>query len=288
MPRLAAPCRRTCNASRASSRWRCGHRCGRSRGRPQTAGAWRDRGPDPDALPPARSARAADGWRPSRLPQNRGRDPREVPLALEIERRFLVTGEQWRHHCRWQARLRQGYLTSSRDGLTVRVRTSETVREAPIPAAGPGEQSPGAVGQTQAWLTLKAPPPPAGRGTGQARPDQAPAAAAELALTRLEFDYAIPLGDAEAMLALTGRQVVKQRFGLDLPGGDWVLDVFEGTNAPLVVVEVELQAADQAVAVPPWCGPEITGRGELSNAALASHPLAAWSAAERLDLLGGS
>ncbi|MFM7733028.1 MAG: hypothetical protein ACKO6F_06135, partial [Cyanobium sp.] len=78
----------------------------------------------------------------------------------------------------------------------------------------------------------------------------------------------------------------KRRYGLDLPGGDWVLDVFEGANAPLVLAEVELARADQALTVPPWCVLELSGRHELSNAALAERPLAAWSEEERRALLG--
>lgn len=178
-------------------------------------------------------------------------------LALEIERRFLVSGGQWRCHSLWQARLRQGYLSRPGDGLTVRVRTSEPLQ---------GEL------EAQAWLTLKAPPP---------------GPAAGLALSRLEFEYGIPAADAEAMLSLTQQQVVKQRHGLDLPGGDWVLDVFEGANAPLVVAEVELEHPDQAVELPAWCVRELTGRRELSNAALAARPLADWSEAERQELLAG-
>jgi adenylate cyclase len=166
-------------------------------------------------------------------------------MALEIERRFLVAGEDWRPLVCWQARLRQGYLRSGADGLTVRVRASEE----------------------QAWLTLKALPPGASDG-----------------LTRLEFEYPIPLADAEALLALTDHQVSKCRYGLQLPGGDWVLDVFAGANAPLVVAEVELAAADQPLTLPTWCGREISGRHELSNAALALRPLAAWSEAERQAL----
>jgi hypothetical protein len=37
--------------------------------------------------------------------------------------------------------------------------------------------------------------------------------------------------------------------------------------------------------VPPWCVRELSGRHELSNAALAMRPLAAWSEAERRELL---
>jgi adenylate cyclase len=169
-------------------------------------------------------------------------------MALEIERRFLVAGQDWLPLVRWQARLRQGYLATGDEGLTLRVRLSRA--------------------EPEAWLTLKAVPP----GGGDS-------------LTRLEFEYPIPVADGEALLALTDRQVGKCRYGLDLPGGSWVLDVFEGANAPLVVAEVELSTPDQPVIVPAWCVREVSGRHELSNAALAVRPLAAWSEAERRALL---
>jgi CYTH domain-containing protein len=193
-------------------------------------------------------------------------------LALEIERRFLVAGEAWRRHSLWQARLRQGYLSQPGEGLTVRIRTSEPLMAEP--------------GIVRAWLTLKAPPPgsgaipPAGGGDPSSA---APSFAA--ALTRLEFEYAIPPADAEAMLALTSQQVVKCRHGLNLEGGDWVLDVFEGANAPLVVAEVELTTPEQPVMPPSWCIRELTGLQALSNAALAARPLRQWHEDERRALL---
>ncbi|MCX5932336.1 MAG: CYTH domain-containing protein [Cyanobacteria bacterium] len=170
-------------------------------------------------------------------------------MALEIERRFLVAGTGWREHILWRQQLRQGYLQGSADGVTVRVRLeeerSEVVREA------------------RAWLTLKA------RVT---------------AITREEFEYAIPAADARELLDLAEASLSKHRYGLDLPGGDWVLDVFEAENAPLVVAEVELEREDQALTLPAWCQLEITGRGELSNAALARRPWGRWPQGERQDL----
>ena len=204
--------------------------------------------------------------------QNRCRPRPEVPLALEIERRFLVVGQGWRPHVRWQARLQQGYLVSGAAGLTLRVRTSE-----PLAAGG---------AQAAAWLTLKAPLPPSRLPT-PAAPAATPAQQPGLALTRLEFEYAIPTADAQSLLELAPHQLGKCRYGLDLAGGDWVLDVFEAGNAPLVVAEVELESPDQPVTLPPWCGKEITGRHELSNAALAAKPLALWSESERQELLAG-
>ena len=174
-------------------------------------------------------------------------------MALEIERRFLVRGDGWRSQVRWQRRLQQGYLVSGPvRGLTLRVRSSDS----------------------EAWLTLKAQPPgapPPGQPQG--------------ALTRLEYEYPIPLADGEALLQLAPQRLQKRRYGLDLPGGDWVLDVFEGANAPLVIAEVELERPDQPVTIPPWCWREISLHPELSNAALAARPLQQWSEEERQALL---
>lgn len=115
-------------------------------------------------------------------------------------------------------------------------------------------------GDAGAWLTLKYP---------------------AAGIARHEFEYAIPMADAAALLQQSDSQLRKQRHGLDLPGGDWVLDVFAGDNAPLVIAEVELERADQELLVPAWCSREITGLGQFSNAALAREPFCRWSSAEQ-------
>ena len=61
--------------------------------------------------------------------------------------------------------------------------------------------------------------------------------------------------------------------------------MFADNNAPLIVAEVELGDADEILNLPAWCGEELTGRHNLSNAALARHPLQQWSEAELRDLL---
>lgn len=160
---------------------------------------------------------------------------------------------------RWQSHLLQGYLLSGPDGVTLRVRTSEPLQR--------GDGSAG--DEAAAWITLKLPPPGAQTGA---------------ALSRLEFEYPIPLADAAALLELSRNRLSKCRHGLALPGGDWVLDVFEADNAPLVVAEVELASAESALEIPPWCIRELTGRHDLSNAALAERPLARWSPEELQEL----
>ena len=56
-----------------------------------------------------------------------------------------------------------------------------------------------------------------------------------------------------------------------------VKDTADGSNGG----EVELEQADQAVAIPAWCSTEITDLGAFSNAALASHPFGHWCEAEQ-------
>ena len=162
-------------------------------------------------------------------------------MALEIERRFLIASEGWRSLASTSRPLRQAYLAASADGVTVRVRLA---------------------GEDQAWLTLKA-------------------AADRSGLVRHEFEYAIPVKDAEALWSLAPHRLVKSRYVLDLDGGDWVVDCFEADNAPLLIAEVELPQVDSPLRIPDWCGQEITGDGRWSNAQLAHHPLQQWPAAER-------
>ena len=105
-------------------------------------------------------------------------------MALEIERRFLVAADGWRKLAATPQPLRQAYLAASPDGVTVRVRLR---------------------GADQAWLTLKA-------------------AADASGLIRHEFEYPIPVTDAEALWNLAPHRLAKTRFALELGGGDWVVD----------------------------------------------------------------
>ena len=162
-------------------------------------------------------------------------------MAVEIERRFLLAGEGWRSLAGKPQSLRQGYLAASAHGVTVRIRLR---------------------GAEAAWLTLKA-------------------SADAVGLVRHEFEYAIPVADAELLWTLAPHRVEKTRYQLSLAGGDWVVDQFAGRNGPLLLAEVELPSVQVPVEIPPWCGREITGDGRWSNAALAQRPLQDWSETER-------
>ncbi|HCX81314.1 MAG: adenylate cyclase [Curvibacter sp. RIFCSPHIGHO2_12_FULL_63_18] len=96
--------------------------------------------------------------------------------------------------------------------------------------------------------------------------------------TRAEFEYPIPLADAEALLALCeGPLIEKTRYLLDHAGTRWELDVFVGDNAGLVVAEVELASEDQAFARPDWLGDEVTQDARYFNSNLAAYPYCRWA-----------
>ncbi len=100
--------------------------------------------------------------------------------------------------------------------------------------------------------------------------------------TRAEFEYPIPLADAEALLALCeGPLIEKTRHVLTHAGMAWELDVFAGDNAGLVVAEIELQREDEPFEKPAWAGADVTDQSRYYNLVLAARPYAQWTPAER-------
>lgn len=93
-------------------------------------------------------------------------------------------------------------------------------------------------------------------------------------ISRAEFEYEIPLADAEAMFALRhGIVIEKVRHLVPVDGLVWEVDVFEGAHAGLVIAEVELTSPTQAVALPPWVGKEVSEDAAYYNSALARGPV---------------
>ena len=98
------------------------------------------------------------------------------------------------------------------------------------------------------------------------------------ALSRLEYEYAVPLADAREMLEKACRQplIDKTRFDIEVDGSHWEVDVFHGENDGLVVAEIELEAADAPFAKPAWVGDEVTADPRYLNVNLARHPYRRW------------
>ncbi|AAQ57835.1 CYTH domain-containing protein [Chromobacterium violaceum] len=153
-------------------------------------------------------------------------------MALEIERRFVVSGDGWRGLAP-AVQYRQGYLSVEKE-RTVRVRV---------------------VGQ-QAWLTLKS----------------------HISnVSRHEFEYPIPLADAQTIMGAMCPMVVdKLRHRIEHGGFVWEVDEFFGDNAGLVLAEIELPDEDTPFAKPDWVGEEVTEDGRYTNAYLSKHPYRSW------------
>jgi adenylate cyclase len=103
---------------------------------------------------------------------------------------------------------------------------------------------------------------------------------AMLDISRAEFEYPIPLEDAEALLEglCDGRVVEKTRYKVPFAGHVWEVDEFCGANAGLVVAEIELKHVDEAFAHPPWLAAEVSGDPRYLNSNLALHPFTEWRA----------
>ncbi len=97
-------------------------------------------------------------------------------------------------------------------------------------------------------------------------------------IARDEFEYAIPLDDAHAMLdaLCDGKLVEKIRYRVDVHGMEWEVDEFLGANAGLVLAEVELESEDQRIPLPEWIGREVTGEVRYYNSFLAEKPFTSW------------
>ncbi len=101
---------------------------------------------------------------------------------------------------------------------------------------------------------------------------------ATLEVSRKEFDYPIPVADAEEILdqLCSGPVIDKTRWFVDYGGKTWEVDEFHGDNAGLVVAEIELQHEDEPFERPPWLGNEVSHDPRYYNVCLATHPYKDW------------
>jgi len=100
---------------------------------------------------------------------------------------------------------------------------------------------------------------------------------AQPGVSRQEYEYDIPVADAEELLKLRDGAVI-EKTRHDVPIGDvvWEIDVFAGENSGLVIAEVELVNDDQEFRRPSWVGEEITHDRRFYNADLAKRPFGSW------------
>ena len=95
---------------------------------------------------------------------------------------------------------------------------------------------------------------------------------------RTEFEYEIPLNDAESILKLSKTSIIKKtRFTVNHQGQIWEIDQFEGDNQGLVIAEIELKQKDEAISLPNWIGTEISNDERFYNLSLSSNPFKNWN-----------
>lgn len=93
------------------------------------------------------------------------------------------------------------------------------------------------------------------------------------ALVRDEYEYAIPLEDAEELMqSAPGVVIEKTRHTVEHGGFTWEIDVFEGQYEGLVVAEVEMHDENADPDLPAWLDREVTGDRRFSNQSLAMDP----------------
>ncbi len=108
----------------------------------------------------------------------------------------------------------------------------------------------------EAWLTIK------GKNEG---------------ICRAEYDYPIPVADAEELMLLCEPVVIEKRRYLErFEGFLWEIDVFEGENTGLVMAEIELPTAETCFRRPEWVGQEVSDDCRYYNSSLSRHPYRKW------------
>lgn len=102
--------------------------------------------------------------------------------------------------------------------------------------------------------------------------------ATDVAAVRDEYEYSIPVDDAEKMLndLCHGYAIEKTRHYIEHAGLTWEIDVFEGVNSGLLIAEIELNHENQQFELPPWAGEEVTDDPRYLNASLSQHPYSEW------------
>lgn len=101
---------------------------------------------------------------------------------------------------------------------------------------------------------------------------------ATLDVTRVEYEFKIPLTDALEMLdnLCEDPLIEKTRFHVQHGVHLWEVDVFGGENQGLVVAEIELGERDEEFDRPEWLGEEVSSDPRYYNVCLVKHPYKDW------------
>ena len=96
--------------------------------------------------------------------------------------------------------------------------------------------------------------------------------------SRLEFEYPIPVADAETLLnQLCEKPLIEKiRHLVTHKGSEWEIDEFLGDNAGLIIAELELESEVLEFEPPEWLGDNVSGDMRYYNSNLVKHPFKTW------------
>lgn len=162
-------------------------------------------------------------------------------MGTEIERKYLVKETEWRSHLQ---NLKQQFPNLGEKYCQGYIPTNNktTVRLRII-----GDQG---------YLTIKS------ETTG---------------CTRSEFEYPIPVKDAEQILATLCLKplIEKTRYKINYHDLVWEVDEFSGENIGLIIAEIELENENQQIDLPHWIEREVK-EAKYFNSNLIKHPYCKW------------
>ncbi len=98
-------------------------------------------------------------------------------------------------------------------------------------------------------------------------------------LVRSEYEYPIPVDDANEMLSALSVYPPVEKYRHIVPSGNglfWEIDEYLGENAPLFTAEIELPDPDTSFEMPAWLGEEISGNNKYTNRSLSRFPYSLW------------
>ena len=88
-------------------------------------------------------------------------------------------------------------------------------------------------------------------------------------ISRSEFEYEIPLTDAENLITQFAEKVIdNDRYEINFEGKLWEVDVFHGKLEGLILAEIELEHEDEDFSIPEWISNEVSHDVEYYNARL--------------------
>ncbi|AXT51713.1 CYTH domain-containing protein [Aquimarina sp. BL5] len=96
--------------------------------------------------------------------------------------------------------------------------------------------------------------------------------------TRFEWEKEIPVTEAEALINICEKGVIKKT-RYELPSGNHIIEVdeFFEENKGLTIAEIELSTENETFIKPNWLGKEVTGDARYYNSQLSKNPFKNWS-----------